>query len=194
MLPDSGIYFFYEMGEESGHGPFPRVVRIGTHKKNNFKSRIQSHYYPYEIRLKKDGEGPKDRSIFRKNIGRVLLNKEKPEYLPIWNHWEKYWQSRDLKLEKNIEEKISDIIQKEFYFKYIVIKNELARLGSKGLESRLIGTLSHCRKCIPSDSWLGNHSPEKIIKEKGLWLKHHLGSSGINEKDKNELIKICSHT
>ena len=28
----------------------------------------------------------KNRSIFRKNIGRCLLNKDQSEYLPLWEH------------------------------------------------------------------------------------------------------------
>ena len=78
-LPSNGIYFFYEEGEiiDHGDGPKPRIVRIGTHKENNFQSRISEHFLLNESKLNFTIANPKpsDRSIFRKNIGRALLNK-----------------------------------------------------------------------------------------------------------------------
>lgn len=82
LLPRNGIYFFYEEGENSDHGDGirkPRIVRIGTHKENNFKTRISEHFLPNESRMRFTQINPKpsDRSIFRKNIGRALLNKQR---------------------------------------------------------------------------------------------------------------------
>ena len=39
-LPSNGVYFFYEEGEITEHryGFSQRIVRIGTHKENNFSS------------------------------------------------------------------------------------------------------------------------------------------------------------
>jgi hypothetical protein len=78
-LPSNGIYFFYEEGEMIDHGnsPKPRIVRIGTHKENNFQTRISEHFLLNESKLNFTIANPKpsDRSIFRKNIGRALLNK-----------------------------------------------------------------------------------------------------------------------
>src|SRR3989338_467885 len=69
----NGIYILFEKGEK-GHG-FDRIVRIGTHTgDNNLSSRLKQHF------LVKN----KDRSIFRKNIGRVILNKNKDPYLEKW--------------------------------------------------------------------------------------------------------------
>jgi hypothetical protein len=87
-------------------------------------------------------------------------------------------------LEQEIEEQITEILRKNFAFKYIVIEDQGERMGSSGLESRLIGTLSRCSMCNPSPSWLGNFSPKEAIKESGLWLIQHLTSSGITDHDK----------
>jgi len=87
-LPDNGIYFFYEDGEIWGHGGNKlRIVRIGTHKDGNFKNRISEHYILNEHWMGFDKSRPKpsDRSIFRKNLGRALLNKDNDDYLKIWN-------------------------------------------------------------------------------------------------------------
>jgi hypothetical protein len=88
QLPENGIYFFYEDGEIWGHGgDKPRIVRVGTHRDGNFRSRISEHYLLNESWMDFDENKPKpsDRSIFRKNIGRALLNKDKDSYLQIWN-------------------------------------------------------------------------------------------------------------
>jgi len=87
QLPENWIYFFYEDGEIWGHGGYKqRIVRIGTHKDGNFISRIKEHFLFDESKMNFDTTkpAPHERSIFRKNIGRALLNKEKDEYLKIW--------------------------------------------------------------------------------------------------------------
>ncbi len=44
-LPTNGIYFFYEKGECCAHDTsLARVVRVGTHRDGNFKSRIAEHF------------------------------------------------------------------------------------------------------------------------------------------------------
>jgi hypothetical protein len=76
-LPLDGIYFFYEKGEIWGHGDSrtsnnnnkPRIVRIGTHKDGNFKSRIAEHFLLDEnekVNFTANTSAPHDPSIFRK--------------------------------------------------------------------------------------------------------------------------------
>ena len=44
-MPNAGIYFFYEKGEVCKFGgEKPRIVRAGTHNKDNFRSRMRDHY------------------------------------------------------------------------------------------------------------------------------------------------------
>jgi hypothetical protein len=77
-LPRNGIYFFYEKGQESGHkGLGFRIVRVGTHRDGNFRSRIAEHYLLDEGKMEFTLAQPRphDRSIFRCHIGRALLNK-----------------------------------------------------------------------------------------------------------------------
>lgn len=63
-IPQNGIYILFEKGEFAHSAN--RIVRIGTHTgENQLRSRLIQHF------LKEN----KDRSIFRKNIGRALLNK-----------------------------------------------------------------------------------------------------------------------
>ena len=72
-IPSNGIYILFEVGEQA-HG-IDRIVRIGTHTGNNqLRSRLQQHV------VKEN----KDRSIFRKNIGRALLNRTKDPFMEQW--------------------------------------------------------------------------------------------------------------
>lgn len=60
-LPEKGIYFFYEEEENSDHGNGlkPRIVRIGTHKKNNFRYRISEHFLLNESKMNFSRNQPK---------------------------------------------------------------------------------------------------------------------------------------
>ena len=198
QLPENGIYFFYEKDEIWGHGgDNPRIVRIGTHKQGNFRSRIKDHFLLDESKMNFDRDNPKpsDRSIFRKNIGRALLNRDRDNYLQIWEidftireNRESLGHKRDIDKEKRIESTITRILRKRFSFRFIATESQIERMGSKGLESSLIGTVANCKLCKPSDKWLGSYSPKIQIKESGLWLVQHLKASRINENDKEAIL------
>ena len=191
-LPHNGIYFFYERGEMWGHGGnMPRIVHVGTHRNGNFQSRIRDHYTP-DTKMDFDAQkpAPHDRSIFRKNIGRAILNRDNSDYLQVWDidfttteNRKKYSHLRDIEFEKNTELEITRLLQENFSFRYIPVENEAERMGKTGLESRLVGTLSSCRMCHASDNWLGRHSPVGEIKQSGLWQSQHLNSPGLTDKD-----------
>jgi hypothetical protein len=206
QLPENGIYFFYEDSEIWGHGGCkPRIVRIGTHKDGNFRSRISEHFLFDESKMNFDKDKPKpsDRSIFRKNIGRVLLNKDKDDYLylKIWEidfttrtNRKKYGDLRDIQKEKRKELEITRILRENFSFRFIIVESQIERMGSKGLESSLIGTIARCKLCRPSNNWLGSHSPNKQIRERGLWLVKHLDASRINNEDKKIILNFIRGT
>jgi hypothetical protein len=204
-LPDNGIYFFYERNEDAIHIQAdqtnskkisPRIVRIGTHKEGNFRSRISEHFLLNESRMNFSNTTPKpsDRSIFRKNIGRALLNKYHDDYLEIWG---KDFTSksnrllvsskRDIKKEKEIEQNITKIIRENFSFKFIELEEEKSRIGSTGLESRLIGTVARCKPCGPTNQWLGKFCPIPKIRDGKLLLIQHIQSPIINDIDKKSI-------
>jgi len=203
-LPQNGIYFFYENGEVWGHGgDKPRIVRVGSHKDGNFRSRIKEHYLLDESKMNfgRNDPKPSDRSIFRKNIGRALLNKERDDYLKIWNidfikkeNRELFGYKRDIEKEKRIELEVTKILRENFSFRFIIIRDQRKRMGSKGLESALIGTIARCKLCKPSDNWLGKYSPIYKIRESGLWLVQHLRANPLNEKDKETILNAIEVT
>ena len=175
-MPHNGIYILYEKGERE-HGS-DRIVRIGTHTGENLlRSRICEHFFKEN----------KNRSIFRKNIGRAILNKESNPYLTVWNcdpttkaNKEKLKAVIDKDFESKVEKQISKYIQENFYFKLLAVAGKDNRLE---LEEKLIGTVSSCKKCKPSTKWFGNYSPIDKIRESGLWQVQGLYSVGLTEND-----------
>jgi len=72
-LPINGIYVLFETGEEAHGGE--RIVRVGTHTGDRqLPSRLMQHFVNEN----------KDRSIFRKNIGRSLLRKAADPFSAEW--------------------------------------------------------------------------------------------------------------
>ncbi len=203
-MPKNGIYFFYENGENCNHtAEKKRIVRIGTHKDGNFSSRISEHYWSCDKKLDFSSGQSKisDRSIFRKNIGRAILNKAGDSYLNVWNedfttkkNREEKNYMRDLLKEVAIEGKITEYIRNNMKFRFILFPGEKERMGSGGMESRLIGTVAKCRDCNASKEWLGNWSPVSKIRESGLWLYQHLDSIIINDGDKTIIDKMIEDT
>ena len=162
-LPKNGIYILFEKNESAHNGE--RIVRVGTHTGNdNLAKRLKEHF------MKEN----KDRSIFRKNIGRAILSKKDDSFLEQWN-WDlttrankdKYSSLVDFEKQKSIEEKVSQYIKNNFSFAIFEVKSKDDRLN---LESKLISTISLCEDCQPSSQWLGQSSPIHKIKESGLWL------------------------
>jgi len=72
--------------------------------------------------------------------------------------------------------------------------NQNERMGKKGLESSIIGTLARCDRCKPSLAWLGHHSPKLEIRQSGLWLVQHLSSPPITEEEKNVITAAIEST
>ncbi|MCD8509738.1 MAG: hypothetical protein LRY73_07595 [Bacillus sp. (in: Bacteria)] len=166
-IPQNGIYILYEKGE-TGHGG-DRIVRVGTHTgANQLRSRLKQHFL----------NPNKDRSIFRKNIGRCFLHKENDPYKDIWEfdlttraQKDKHQHLVDRQYQQQIEEKISTYIQQNFSFAILPVETKEERLN---LESKMISTVSLCHDCRPSDNWLGLYSPKEKIRESGLWLVNQL--------------------
>lgn len=204
-LPSNGIYFFYEEGEIADHeyGISQRIVRMGTHKENNFQTRISEHFLLNESKLNFTIANPKpsDRNIFRKNIGRALLNKNNDYYLKIWNidytckeNRLKMNLMRNIEKEKQTESEISKVLRERFSFRFIVLEGHQKRIGKEGLESRLIVTVAGCNVCKASESWLGRFSPIGEIRNGKLWLSQYLIAEDITDHDKEDIVRAITNT
>lgn len=187
QIPLNGIYILFENGEITHNTN--RIVRVGTHNGDGrLPSRLKSHF------IKEN----KDRSIFRKNIGRALLNKVSDPFLEQWEldmtsreTRENFQNKVDNYKQKQVEHQVTQYIQQNFWFVVFPIDKREDRLF---WESRIISTVSWCNECKPSDNWLGLHSPKEKIRESGLWLVNELYKQPLSENEfnylKDFLIKI----
>lgn len=171
-LPNDGLYILFEQGEAGHNGS--RIVRIGSHTGiGNLPSRLVEHT-----------KANKDRSIFRKNIGRALLNRAHDPFLEQWN-WDLtskkkrafYGPRLDTNRQQEVEEAVTGYIVENFSFVVIAVEDRAARLS---LEKALIATVAQCPRCKPSPIWLGNFSPVGAIRTSGLWLKQHLNGEALS--------------
>lgn len=182
-IPLNGIYVLFEKGEMA-HGT-NRIVRIGTHTgKDQLRSRLDQHFIHEK----------KDRSIFRKNIGRALLNRNLDPFL---NQWEldltthdakvKYAGQIDLAKQKQVERSVTEYIQRNFQFVVYEVKTKETRLK---WESRIISTVSWCEDCKPSPQWLGLHSPKEKIRNGGLWIVNELYKQPFSADELEEMVSL----
>ncbi len=182
-IPLNGIYFLFQEKEKAHKND--RIVRIGTHTGDNqLRSRLKQHFLLEN----------KDRSIFRKNIGRALLNKRDDPFLKFWDidlttrkAKDKYLPIIDIKYQKEIEMQVSSFIQNSFTFAVFEVPTKIMRLE---LESKLISTLSWCVECKPSKEWLGNWSPKWKIVKNGLWLVNELHKTPFDHQNIESLSRF----
>lgn len=175
-IPLNGIYILFQK-EEKAHG-VDRIVRIGTHTgKDQLRSRLWQHFVNEN----------KDRSIFRKNIGRALLSKNNDSFIEKWEldltpkqNKDKYVKDVDMQKQKLVEKQVTKYLQENFTFVVFEVLDKDERLA---LESKIISTVSSCDDCNASKDWLGNYSPKDKIRKSGLWLVNELYKESLDEKD-----------
>jgi len=176
VIPDNGIYILFEKGEHAHRAD--RIVRVGTHTgANQLRSRLRQHFVNEN----------KDRSIFRKNIGRAILQKAGAPFLKQWE-WDlttrrarnTYLPLLDIEKQRTIERAVSEYIQRNLSFVVFRVDAKEERLE---WEQKIISTLSWCEECRPSHNWLGMHSPKQKIRESGLWLVNGLHKEPLSKKE-----------
>ena len=180
LIPKNGIYIIFEKGEKCND--LDRIVRIGTHTGDNqLRSRLNQH-------LVKEN---KDRSIFRKNIGRCFLNIENNSYSKVWEidfttrkNKDELGHLFDANFQKQFETRITKYIQDSLSFAVIEVNDKAERMN---LESKIISTISLCNNCKPSKNWLGLHSTKSKIRDSGLWQVNELYKEPLNQSDMDKL-------
>jgi hypothetical protein len=179
-IPKNGIYIIFENGEK--YKTLDRIVRVGTHTGNNqLRSRLNQHFINEN----------KNRSIFRKNIGRCFLNKENNPYLSLWElditsraEKEKNLKLLDRDFEKQMEKRISNYVQTNFSFCVFQIDTKDDRLF---WESKIVSTLAKAIDIKSSENWLGNQSTKDKIRVSGLWQVNELYNDSLTELEFDQL-------
>ena len=172
-VPKNGIYVLFENGEKAHGGD--RIVRVGTHRgQNNLAPRIREHLY----------KANKDRSIFRKHVGRCLLAKAGDPFLAQWEIDLTKKASRTLNEHKvnkarlqEIEAEVTRYMVANFSFAVLRFDTKEDRLH---YEECLLSTIYQCSDCGPSEIWLGKfHPTSEILKSCGLWNVQGLGGTAL---------------
>lgn len=179
-IPKNGIYIIFEHGEK--FQSLDRIVRVGTHTGNNqLFSRLSQHF------VKEN----KNRSIFRKNIGRCFLYRDGNPYMRIWEldttsaaNKKLYSTLLDPDFEKQIEKQISNYIQSNLSFCVFRINDKEQRLY---WETKIASTLAQSKELKPSPEWLGNYSPKNKIRDSGLWQVNNLNHECLTVQEFDDL-------
>lgn len=147
-----GVYIIFE--RDGKYGCYDRITRVGKAEKS-LLSRLKQHF------VRED----KDHSIFRKHVGRALLNKKG---LPLDD-----WNKKGVKVPV-VEKEVSKYLKENATFCVIPLadKNEICILEKTLIEVLAAFNRSYLAasgKTIQSDNWLGNYSVSQKIKTSGLW-------------------------
>jgi hypothetical protein len=176
-LPRDGIYVLFERGETGHDGS--RIVRVGTHRGDGeLPSRLLQHFVREN----------KDRSIFRKHMGRAFLNTDPCDpYLAEWQHDRtsragraRFGEEPDPAKVQAIERDVTQYSQAACSF---VAFTDAAESDRMTFESKLISTVSLCDECRASDAWLGLRCTNKRVRESGLWNDKELYKQPLSSDD-----------
>lgn len=178
---DDGIIVVYERGET--YRGYARVVRVGAHTApGRLKQRLKDHF---------EREN-RNASVFRKNVGKALLNRAKDPYLDIWSLDTSRRPDRDRedpRTAARVERDVSAYMRVNLSFSVIPVASVEAR---QRLGSAIIATLHQAKDFAPSDGWLGHYSPESEIRESGLWQKRGLKASPLTADESLQLARIIA--
>ena len=178
--PKRGIYFFLEPGEartDSGKGP--RIVRVGTHAlkagaSSTLWKRLRQHRG-----VARTGGGNHRGSIFRRLVGRALIEKDGLHY--------PYWGKGDTaphevrEHEQPLERAVSTVIG-DMPFLWLAIEDEPGPDSLRGyVERNAIALLSNYYGKHPIDppsrSWLGDFCDRERVRTSGLWNSIHVNET-----------------
>jgi len=181
---DNGIYILFEKGET--YGSLDRIVRVGTHKSDGrLRPRLKDHF----VRENKDG------SIFRKNIGKAILNKNRHPYLDVWKENTgkpenilRLGSRYDPVFQEKVEKRVTEYMSGHFSFICFPVETEQARLR---LEEGIIAALHQAPDFIASAGWRGKYSTEYEIVQSGLWLKQGLDGVPLTEDELADIALYC---
>lgn len=184
-VPTNGVYVMFERGERA-HGT-NRIVRVGTHRGgSNLRQRLAEHFR----------KANKDRSIFRKHVGRCLLAARGDPFLAQWEidltsraARERHGRAIDRDRLLAVEEGVSDYLRRSLTFVALPVESKEDRVV---VERGLLATVASCGDCHLSPGWLGRFHPNPAIPCHGLWNVQGLAGRPLATEDVERLLdRIC---
>lgn len=173
--PKSGVYFFFQEGENRKNQPdTPRVVRVGTHaltekSQTTLWTRLKQH------KGANSGGGNHRGSVFRLHVGTALIEKQGCHATyPLWGKGSsaaKEITTAEYPMECQVSEFIGQM-------PVLCLGVDTPEMRSS-IERNVIGLLSNqdAPWDTPSPSWLGNFSTRPAIRHSGLWNVNHTSES-----------------
>src|SRR5690606_35024880 len=131
-----------------------------------------------------------DGSIFRKNIGKAILNAHCDPYLANWTIDTSKPENRAyLDVDKNAdtERRVSKFLRENFTFTVFQVTDKVERLR---MEEAIIAALIAEPEFMPSPKWPGRYSPEQEIRDSGMWLKRGLNGKPLTEEEFSRLFEL----
>jgi hypothetical protein len=167
--PKGGVYFFFEPGETRSDSRASRIVRVGTHgvsrgSNATLWNRLRTH------RGTADGLGNHRSSIFRLHVGAALVSRDPHLAVASWGIGQAVSaniQRRERDLERAVSRHIGSMS-----VLWLAVEGEAGPSNDRAyLERNLIGLLTSTNGPAdpPSPDWLGRCSPNRRIRQSGLW-------------------------
>lgn len=159
---DNGLYFFFELGEDSPHG-HPRITRIGNHPRaqDGLVARLRNHYATHR--------GAKNGSVFRRYLGGALLRRDGRltclDPASGKGHWER-GDGQECDVCAPYERLVTERLRSTFSFSCVRIDDRMLR---NHLEGSLIATVAQCPLCQHSAGWLGRLAYPEKMQTSGMW-------------------------
>ncbi len=178
LWPSHGVYFFYEAGEQRANGK-PRVVRVGTHaltttSRTTLWQRLSQHRG--QMAGRHPGGGNHRGSVFRLHVGVAIIRRDgcADALLRSWlaSSADPAWREE----EHLIEQAVSTVIR-NMPVSCLPVPTRSDGTSDRGLIERgAIALLSGPAGVgdQPSPGWLGAASPDRRIRDAGLWNINHV--------------------
>ena len=167
-LPERGVYFFFEPGEERSHtDEGPRVVRVGIGpKKDSAKVATLSTRLGKHKGNKGDEGGHHRSSVFRREIGEALMERDDIE-CPTWKI--RGTAPRSVReSEVALEQGVSKVIR-QMPFLWVSVDGWSKREYIEKNATALLSNFDKSPLDLPSDTWLGRWSTRRKVRESGQW-------------------------
>ena len=178
--PLRGVYFFFEPGETRRDGT-PRVTRVGPHAlTSSSQSSLWGRLAQHRGRVggRHAGGGNHRGSIFRRHVGRALLDRD-GDISGVAATWGKGSSaSRETVAAEHAHEVTVSAYLGSLPFLWLAVDDPPGRTSHRGIIERgFIGLLSRRVNPAadpPSAGWLGLHAPAPQIRTSGLWNVNHV--------------------
>lgn len=175
MLPERGVYFFFEPGEFRRTEPFERrVTRVGTHcvskgSKATLWSRLSAH------RGAANFDGNHRSSIFRLHVGSSLILMQVNNDFPQWGIGQNQppeVRGAELPMEQAVSARLRDM-----GVLWLDVNDESGPLSHRAyIERNSVALLSTSHRKIDTASkrWLGRHCANPAVADSSLWNVRHV--------------------